>query len=75
MFTEVVLPDMRGSPLANGALACRPALKVLFTSGYIDDAILCHGSANATMDFAEKPDAAEAVRPCEVLVAKQPAQC
>jgi len=38
LFTDIGLPGMRGPELAQGALALRPGLKVIFASGYVEAA-------------------------------------
>ncbi|MBV8473081.1 MAG: response regulator, partial [Hyphomicrobiales bacterium] len=44
VFTDVVMPgDMNGDELAEAALAARPNLKVLFTSGYAEPAVARQG--------------------------------
>ena len=43
LFTDVVMPDMNGRRLAEAALERRPALKVLFTTGYTRNAIVHNG--------------------------------
>ena len=43
LFTDVVMPDMNGRQLAEAALERRPALKVLFTTGYTRNAIVHNG--------------------------------
>jgi CheY-like chemotaxis protein len=51
IFTDVVMPGgMSGDELAEGALAARPEVKILFTSGYAEPAIARQGlGANACL--------------------------
>ena len=56
MFTDVVLPHgMNGVKLASTALAQRPDLKVLYTSGYTDNAIVINGTLDAGSELITKP--------------------
>ncbi len=55
LLTDVVLPGMSGRDLATRLAAVHPETKVLFTSGYTDDAILRHGVLDNATHFVGKP--------------------
>jgi len=56
LFTDVVMPGgMNGRELADEALRRRPALKVLFTTGYTRNAIVHHGRLDAGVHMIGKP--------------------
>ncbi len=55
LMTDVVMPGMRGPELAERVLRKRPDLRVLYMSGYSDDAIAHHGFVDAGMAFLQKP--------------------
>jgi PAS domain S-box-containing protein len=55
LLTDVVMPVMSGSELADCARAVRPELKVLFTSGYTRDAIMRDGRLAPGHDLLSKP--------------------
>jgi PAS domain S-box-containing protein len=59
MITDVIMPGMSGSQLAEKALVIRPKMKVLYTSGYTDDAIAQHGVLEPGTEFVQKPYSAE----------------
>jgi PAS domain S-box-containing protein len=56
LFTDVIMPGaMNGRELADEAVRRRPALKVLFTSGYTEDAIVHHGRLDPGVLLLAKP--------------------
>jgi signal transduction histidine kinase len=56
LFTDVVMPNgMNGRELADRAKVARPALKVLFTSGYTEDAVFVAARLDRSINFLPKP--------------------
>lgn len=55
LITDVVMPGMSGIELAGEFAKIRPETKVLYTSGYADDAIARHGGLATDSSFLEKP--------------------
>ncbi len=55
LFTDVVLPGVSGRVLVDRAVALRPDLKVLFTTGYSRDAIVHQGRLDAGVQLISKP--------------------
>jgi PAS domain S-box-containing protein len=55
VVTDVVMPQMGGKVMAEWLKLTSPDLRVLFTSGYADDAITGQGAAEAGIEFLPKP--------------------
>lgn len=55
LLTDVVMPLMGGPELARRLAPAHPHMKVLYMSGYTDDAIIHHGVLEHTVQMIEKP--------------------
>src|ERR1043166_3880646 len=55
VITDVVMPLMGGKVMAEWLKATYPDLKILFTSGYTDDALVHHGVLEPGIAFLPKP--------------------
>ena len=72
LVADVVMPGASGRELARRLAESRPDTKVLYVSGYTDDAIVQHGMLEPGLNFLQKPftPAALARKVREVLDAK-----
>jgi CheY-like chemotaxis protein len=59
LLTDVVMPGASGPDLVGQLVARRPGLKVIYMSGYTDDAIVHHGVLNPGLAFLHKPFTSE----------------
>jgi two-component system cell cycle sensor histidine kinase/response regulator CckA len=73
LLSDVVMPVLGGRELAERLLTLHPEMKVLFQSGYTDDAVVRHGVLQEKVHFLQKPyaPAALAWKVREVLDAPQ----
>jgi DNA-binding NarL/FixJ family response regulator len=55
LLTDVVMPEVGSRQLAEWLLPMNPQMRVLYVSGYTDDAIVRHGVLEAETNFMQKP--------------------
>ena len=55
LLTDVVMPETSGKEIAQRLTSLRPTTRVLFMSGYTDDAIVHHGIIDSNVQFIQKP--------------------
>jgi two-component system, cell cycle sensor histidine kinase and response regulator CckA len=61
LLTDMVMPRMGGQELSSRLLKLRPGTRVLYMSGYSENAIVHHGAIEEGTDFIEKPFSLEAL--------------
>jgi two-component system cell cycle sensor histidine kinase/response regulator CckA len=55
LLTDVVMPEVNGRVLAERLSAMSPSMRILFMSGYSDEAVYRHGEISPNASFIEKP--------------------
>ena len=55
LLTDVVMPGISGKEIADRLLELRPETRILFMSGYTDEAIVQHGVLDEGVEFIQKP--------------------
>jgi len=55
LLTDVIMPGMSGPDLAKRLAALRPEVRVVYMSGYTDDAIVRHGMLEPGVVYVQKP--------------------
>jgi two-component system cell cycle sensor histidine kinase/response regulator CckA len=74
LFTDVVMRGLSGRRIAQEISVERPGIRVIYTSGYTDDAIVQHGVLEPGLAFLQKPFTARALlrKVREILDTPQP---
>ncbi|HEY3231073.1 MAG TPA: ATP-binding protein [Roseiflexaceae bacterium] len=55
LLTDLVMPHLSGRALVEQVAGIYPGVKVLFISGYADNAVVHHGRIDAGVEFLHKP--------------------
>ena len=61
LVTDAIMPRMGGREVAERVAPLHPETKVLFLSGYTDDAVVRHGILEAAVEFLQKPFSPQAL--------------
>jgi len=64
LFTDMIMPGMRGPELAKLLLESHPGVRVLYASGYTDDKTPLGDGSAAPFQYLAKPFTADALRSC-----------
>jgi CheY-like chemotaxis protein len=73
LLSDIVLPEMSGTALAEKVRQFHPGIKVLFMSGYTDDMIVRHGLSDRTIALVEKPFTPETLLRMVYEISRPPA--
>jgi PAS domain S-box-containing protein len=73
VLTDVIMPGLSGREVADRLLELRPEMRVLFMSGYTDDAIVHQGVLDEAANFLQKPFAPDSLAQKVREVLNQPA--
>jgi two-component system, cell cycle sensor histidine kinase and response regulator CckA len=55
LLTDVVMPGMNGREMANRIQEILPGLRVVFMSGYTEQALTCDGEIDSQTEYLQKP--------------------
>jgi CheY-like chemotaxis protein len=61
LLTDVVMPEMSGRELADRLLPVQPGIKIIFMSGYTEDAVVRDGASSAKLVLLQKPVRSDAL--------------